>query len=110
MSSSDISDRRDLLPIFTSPAAAAISVAVLIDPPNRRLRSVSCRPTLSGPISIGEVFTMLPPPRAIDNTSGILKFVLIPPISTAIDDSLGNPFRKIPTSVEVPPISATIAF
>ena len=110
MSSSDISDRRDLLPIFTNPAAAATSVAVLIDPPNRRLCCVSCRPTLSGPIAIGEVFTTLPPPRAIDNTSGILKFVLIPPISTAIDDSLGNPFLNIPTSVEVPPTSATIAF
>ena len=110
MSSSDISDRRDLLPIFTSPAAAAISVAVLIDPPNRRLRSVSCSPTLSGPMTIGEVVTMLPPPNAIDNTSGILKLVLTPPTSIATVDSLGNPFRKIPTSVEVPPISATIAF
>ena len=38
--------------------------------------------------------TRLPPPRPIDSTSGIRKFVRTPPISTAIEHSRGKPPRQ----------------
>ena len=41
--------------------------------------------------------------------SGIRKFVRTPPISTAAPDSRGKPLTSTPTSVDVPPTSATIA-
>ena len=37
------------------------------------------------------------------------KLVRIPPMLDIIADSLGNPFFNMPTSVVVPPISATMA-
>ena len=39
--------------------------------------------------------------------SGIRKLVRMPPISTPCDDSRGNPLTSTPTSVDVPPTSAT---
>ena len=51
---------------------------------------------------------MVPPPKGIEWESGILKFVLIPPIDTLVDEGLGNPFNNTFTSVDVPPISTTI--
>ena len=50
---------------------------------------------------------MVPPPSAIVTRSGIRKLVRMPPISTGCDDSRGNPLTSTPTSVEVPPTSAT---
>ena len=51
---------------------------------------------------------MVPPPIAIDNKSGIRKFVRTPPISTAAADSRGYPLISTPKSVDVPPTSTTI--
>ena len=50
---------------------------------------------------------IVPPPKGIDKTSAILKFVRIPEKSTAMEDSFGKLFISIPISVEVPPISTT---
>ena len=38
------------------------------------------------------------------------KFVRTPPISTATEDSRGNPWTRTPTSVVVPPMSMTSAW
>ena len=43
----------------------------------------------------------------IETRSGILKFVLTPPTSTALEDCLGNPLTRIPARVVVPPMSTT---
>ena len=51
--------------------------------------------------------TTVPPPRAIVTRSGIRKLVRTPPISTPWGDSRGKPLVSTPTSVEVPPMSAT---
>src|SRR5712692_6320534 len=66
-------------------------------------------PTLSGPIvtSPSTFLTTLPPPLPIETRSGILKFVLTPPTSTALEDCLGNPLTRIPARVVVPPTSTT---
>ena len=53
--------------------------------------------------------TMDPPPNAMLKTSGIRKLVVTPPHFTLADASLGNPFCNTPTSVDVPPISTTMA-
>ena len=53
--------------------------------------------------------TCEPPPRPIENTSGMRKFVRTPPTSTAIVACRGKPLRKRPTSEVVPPMSMTIA-
>ena len=53
---------------------------------------------------------MLPPPRPIESTSGMRKLVRTPPMSTTLLASRGKPWRRQPTSVVVPPTSATMAF
>ena len=52
---------------------------------------------------------MEPPPRPMDTTSGMRKFVRTPPMVTATLDSRGNPFWMTPKSVVVPPTSMTMA-
>src|SRR5438067_1964011 len=52
---------------------------------------------------------MLPPPRPIENKSGMRKRVRTSPISTTEFASRGKPRRNCPTSEDVPPTSTTIA-
>ena len=52
----------------------------------------------------------MPPPSAIEYTSGIRKFVRTPPTSTDVLAGLGKPLTRAPTSVDVPPTSITMAF
>jgi hypothetical protein len=52
---------------------------------------------------------IVPPPRPTDSTSGMRKFVRMPPISTAWADCRGNPSTSTPMSVVVPPMSTTRA-
>lgn len=54
-------------------------------------------------------FTSEPPPNPILIVSGILKFVLTPPTLTYADAGRGKPLINIATSVDVPPMSTTIA-
>ena len=51
---------------------------------------------------------MVPPPKGIEWESGILLFVLIPPMEAIFYDYFGYPFNSTFTSVDVPPISTTI--
>ena len=52
---------------------------------------------------------MLPPPSPKEWTSGILKLVRTPPMSTATEASRGKPRSNMPTSDVVPPRSTTMA-
>jgi len=81
--SKGISFTFSLEPTSANPKRTAMSVAVMVFPPNTKASSVILYPTLSGMI--------VPPPSASEIKSGILKFVRTPPISTAMEDSLGNP-------------------
>ena len=53
--------------------------------------------------------TMEPPPRPMDTTSGMRKFVRTPPMVTATPLSRGKPCASTPRSVVVPPTSMTMA-
>ena len=76
------------------PAATAMSVAVSVEPPNTSASLV--QPEAHGVGPDGDrtrpsARTRLPPPRPIDSTSGMRKFVRTPPTSTAIELSRGKP-------------------
>ncbi|KAH3669217.1 hypothetical protein OGAPHI_001338 [Ogataea philodendri] len=92
------------------PIAQVTSVAVTVFPPNTRPSVKIFAPVDSGPIVTSlPILTTDPPPRPMDSTWGMEKFVLTPAIKEYAEDCRGNPDGSSkPTSVVVPPISATI--
>ena len=94
------------------PAATAASVSVGTSPPNT---SAPLRQPVADALR-ADARRRCPSPRrpcrrrrAMATMSGMRKFVRMPPISTAAADSRGKPSTSTPTSVDVPPTSATSA-
>ena len=86
-----------------------MSVVVRVSPPKHLLVVGSLFPTEVGPTeTLPSSFrrTWEPPPRPILRTSGILKAVRTPPISTVAGESRGNPEGDSAAKSEVvPPMS-----